>query len=341
MNKHEVGKIASAVVAAAVPAIGALVVRKGAEMAANYAKGPGKKPVKTSVQTRRDRVSAAPVALSFNQPKMGFKTAAPTRKGASARIVGCDYVGPFASSATANLFQDSVFEIYPGNSAMFNRLGAISLVYELYAFNKCRMIAVGVAASTLPGSMTLAPDCYPNGLAQSAAAIRNQEDQKTTKFWETCISDYPCGRATRPWFLVDPSETASDEDSKLGDFHLGIDGTATAATVVCDVFVEYDVEFAQCVSGDGVSLELLNSPLVRRVQEFRHGKEAVMASLQCLLPAAERGDYDLHGRRVRKEKKMESSDAIERFLATVETPQVSSSSPSTIPAAALRSRVFS
>lgn len=340
MNRNDVGKIASAVVAAAVPALGALVVRKGTEMAVNQFKAKSQNSSqKKNIEVRRKQVSSAPVALSYDQPKIGFKTAAPTRKGASARVVGIDYVGPYATNAVANTYGDYVFEVYPNNSTLFTRLGTIALAYELFAFNKCRLRAVGVAASTLPGSMTVAPDMYPNGSGFTAAGIRNQEGQVTKKFWETAACDYDCSRATRPWFLVDPSGTASDTDSKLGDFHLGLDGTATPSTVVCDLFVEYDIEFAQCVAADGVSL-LARSPLAHRIRKFQHGKEAIAASLRALLPAEERKDYDLDGNRVEHAKEVETSDSIERLLASSTDYSRSSSSPQTIPAAALKARTF-
>jgi hypothetical protein len=264
---------------------------------APQAKPPRRRGNSTAPSGRRTLIENAPVALSEKQPRVGFRTAVPTDPGASARYVGCDYMGTYTSSAVASTYSDMIFEISAAESNTFPRLSAIADAFELYKFKRLRFIAIGKQASTIPGAMSLAPDLYPDGDVFTVNEARNEEGAVLGKYWETIVCEFPCKRGTRVWFLTDNLGTASPEDAILGDLHFGVEGTVTPSQPIADIFVEYDVEFAQAQSATGVSL--INT-IIRRSPEDR---AMLIASLLRALPENERERWDTDGRRVRPKKK--------------------------------------
>jgi hypothetical protein len=334
MDKHQVGKIASAVVAAAGPALAGYAASAVKNRLLNGGSQP-KAPQKQQSRARYEQVVRnAPVALSQYQPKVGFKSAAPVTKGASARITGCDYVG--ALSSTGGAFSDQAFRVTPLNNGLFTRLWAMATVFELYKFLKIRPILVGKAASSQAGSMTLAPDLYPDSDAFTAAEMRNEEGQSTTKTWEVCAMDYPCARGTRVWFLTDNANTANATDSDLGELHVGCDSLGAGAVVFADLFIEYDIEFAQAQVSGGVSLL---SPMLRRLLAYEGGLEALLATAHRLLPEEERRKYNKDGSPKPVPKLQLHSDALDEFKRDGVLPAVDVC-PKPIPAAAMSSLRF-
>jgi hypothetical protein len=331
MDKNQVGKLASAAVAAAVPMIAGAVLKSAQErMFKTAPKSSGNVQGRTRAQKSLAAYNA-PVSANQYQPQMGFRTAAPVSKGASARFVGCDYVGTINSSGTANTFLDTVFQVTPKNTSLFPRLGSIAAVFELYKFLKMRPIAVGKQASTVPGCMTLAPDLYPNGSTFTASEMRNEEGQNTCKYWEVCRMNYPCSRGTREWFLTDNANSAAITDAKLGDLHFGTDGTATVSQPVADLFIEYDIEFAQGQTNDGIDLM---TPAVRRLLQYEGGQAAFQRLARYLLPEEDRQKFDEQGMLIVKKEEKPHSTAIDRLLRGDTPSEIRVQEP--IPAAALR-----
>lgn len=224
-------------------------------------KAPLKEEVKEMVvwrpprQVRQSRPRAprseAPVALAFTgkQPSVFMKSGVPKRPGASIRLSGCDYIGPVTGNTTET---DVSLQLTPSSSETFPRLSAIATIFEKYNFDKLRFVIVGVAASTTAGAMTAAPS-YASSEESSATAalLRNREGQRTTRLWETNVVSYDCRRAGKPWFSCAVAETASD--AIFGWYYYAIDALAAVSTVG-DLFVEYEVEFAEGRSSSDVAL---------------------------------------------------------------------------------------
>lgn len=250
-----------------------------------------KAAVKEQTVTKARSIGVAS-AYTGKRPSPYWRSLAPSRKGSSVRLEGCDYVGSFAIPAGAGA-QDNDLPVGAQDSTTFPRLSAIAAVFEEYAFNKCDFVMVGIAPSTFPGAMTGAPDYGDQGSGLTAAQIRNREGQETIKFWETCTVRMDPGKATRPWFS--PTDTSPSSDSYLGHFHLYTDA-GTANTPVCDLFVCYDVEFAQGVaSGDPDLFSIwdhcrrivgFSVDSKRRMQEIVRGEIAAAAAREGLHPIA-------------------------------------------------------
>ncbi len=334
MDKHQVGKIASAVVAAAGPALAGYAANAVKNRLLNGAK-PQSQAKNAQMQASRARsyadvVRNAPVALSQYQPLVGFRTAAPVTKGASARYTGCDFLGTISSGASG-VANDNVYLVTPKNSTTFPRLSSVAAAFELYKFLKVRAIAVGKQASTIAGSHTLAPDLYPDGDAFTAAEVRNEEQQQTKKFWETCVMDFPCARGTRTWFLTDNAGTADPPDAKLGELHYYTDATGVTQVVVADLFIEYDVEFAQAQIASGVSLR---SDMVQRFLRYAGAEQALLSLVRQMLPEKERDKFDERGMLRQVKKLKEHLLSIDRLIEEGTLPADVCLKP--IPAAALQ-----
>jgi len=200
----------------------------------------GKKNIARPQVSKRG-LQMAPVALGAPRVRVYQRSAAPTKPGACVRYVGCDYVGAISAASGA---QDNVYGISAASGTSFPRLSAIAAVYELYSFSKLRFIMAGKAASTVAGDMTgVMQYSVDQSTGFTAAQIRNEEDQVTCKFWESREVIADPKRASRPWFLTGVGHSDESQDGYLGSFHLFTD--AASAIPVVDLFVEYDVEFAQ------------------------------------------------------------------------------------------------
>lgn len=324
MNKNEIGKVASAVIAAAGPALAGYAANAAKNVLVAHLQKKPAPPTRVPASARQRLMRGnLPVALSMYQPTVVFKTAAPVTKGASARIVGCDYVGAFNSAIAAD---DQVIEITPKNAVAFPRLSAIATAFELYKFLKCRVTMVGLAGATTTGSMSLAPDLYPDGTDFTVAEARNEEGAAICKFWETKSMDFPCVRGTRQWFLTDNAGIATDNDAKLGDVHFSTD--ALGVQTVADLYIEYDIEFAQ---GQAVTADaLMRSPLFHLLSQHPKGKKALVRFALGLLPPEEREKYDDTGYRkkaVRKVVELRDVDEVIKEMTPSDLLNVHEPSP--------------
>jgi len=173
----------------------------------------------------------------------------PTRKGASVRLTGCDYIGPVSAATTA-----SDYEIYvnANNATTFPRLSAEAAVWGKYVFNKVKFYVVGAAGSQTPGAMTSCPVYEASVAALTAAQVRNREDQVTSKFWEDHSMEFDCSKASRPWYVTDGADLlgVTGQDYIQGMYHLFTDAVASNPPTV-DLWVCYDCEFCEAMaSGD-------------------------------------------------------------------------------------------
>lgn len=332
MNKNEIGKIASAAVAAAAPALAGYAV---SALRNAYANGQMRKPAaapKVFKNPREQILRNAPIQLSTYQPLVSFRTAAPITKGASVRLTGCDYVGTISAQVAAF---DNVYEVTPKNATLFPRLSAITPAFELYKFLKIKPVMVGVSASTIPGAMSLSPDLYPDGSSFTIAEARNEEGSQQCKFWETKAMDFPCVRGTRQWFLTDNAGIAVDNDAKLGDLHLVTDAVGSAIPV-CDLYIEYDIEFAQ---GQAITTDaLMRSELLNFLSRQPGFKELLTRFALQLLPPDEREKWDAKGMRIRPKKDIKLIDFDEAIQEMAPADLIRVREPS--PVTALPSRVL-
>lgn len=248
-----------------------------------------KKPTKPKAKSKRSRPARQanppmPKAMRGQplvaaQPRMSrlratpyFGTKAPTRKGATARYVGCDYIGVLTASTSVNdIFKSAVS---PGNTTLFPRLSAMAPIFQKYAFNKLRAYIVGDASSTQGGAITAVP-CYESSGTPSSLTVaqaRNREQQETRKFWEDFTMDFDCGKATVPWFIAAGAAGASGVVAYFGELHIVADLVATAVAVG-QLYIEYDVEFAEAVVAGDPEIDLsrvqLSDPLCVRTEDGR------------------------------------------------------------------------
>jgi len=174
-----------------------------------------------------------------------MRSRSPTRRGSEVRFIGCDYVGSVSTSASAGV--DNAYQINPSISTTFPRLSAIAEVFGKYAFNRLRIYVVGKAASTLAGDMTSVPtyDGVSGGSGLTESQVKNRNGQVTSKFWENHVMDFDCARATVPWFIMEEVSSIVTDTNTFGWYHLFTEQTASGVTAVADVFIEYDVEFAE------------------------------------------------------------------------------------------------
>jgi len=137
----------------------------------------------------------------------------------------------------------------PDSTSTFPRLSSIASVFRKYAFNKLRVVAVGVTSSTQAGAMTGAPTYESptdGATAITIAEARNREGQDTTKLWEVNVVEFDTRKASVPWYTV--ITTGNDADiSFFGEYHNVVDMTS-AALAYADLFIEYDVEFCEGAS---------------------------------------------------------------------------------------------
>jgi len=205
--------------------------------------------------------ASAPVATANRRMTPFLRSERPTLAGASVRIVGCDYYGTITTSDAG--FADNLIIISPGESTSFPRLTAIAAVFELYRFTRVRATLVGAAASTQVGTMTAAFQYEYGSSSYTAAQIRNEEGQVTTKFWETLQVEMNCKRAVRPWFNVANQSEEDSADGIQAQLHIGTDETSSDI-VAGDLFLEYDVEFAQGQASGAPELGSLRNLLVKK-----------------------------------------------------------------------------
>jgi hypothetical protein len=195
----------------------------------------------TKLTQKPNSLSMVGVSYGYQRPQVMFRSDKPTRKGATARFVGCDYYG-VVSTATSAGFTN--IPIWPTNSTTFPRLSAISSAFELYFLTKCKVWLVGVAASTQAGTATAVYVYNTDSLSPtfSLAQLRNEERNITLKFWENGVTEMDTGRSTRPWYILENATIYTDAYQAM--LVIGCDAT-TSAVAAFDVFIEYDCEFAQ------------------------------------------------------------------------------------------------
>lgn len=198
-----------------------------------------------------------PALRDYRRPSVFMRSDKPKRKGASVRIIGCDYVGPVSS--VMGTAADNVFVIQASLATTFPRLSAIADVFELYNFNKLSFHCVGIPGFDQPGAYTQSIDYESAGSAFTATQIRNQEGQVTEKFPNNSVVEANCDRAVAPWFTTD----GVGSTAPFGDYHLLTDATTTAIPAV-DLFVCYDCEFAQGQAVGTPELRAILHPFLRK-----------------------------------------------------------------------------
>jgi len=236
---------------------GAKKRRAAKEFAASMRLNPlkGRGPAQSSAGIGCDMVGNSNAMV---RPNTYIRSRTPTRPGASARFEGCDFVGAVQATTVAT---DNVYEIEAQSSTTFPRLSAIAAVYELYRFNSFKATLIGIAPSTLGGAMT-GVFVYDAGAStiMTSTQVRNEEGQVTRKFWENVEIHGNAQRATRPWFNIATQDNFVDYIQ--AQFHLFTD-LISAATNVVELFMSYDVEFAQGQASGAPELGRL-APFLRK-----------------------------------------------------------------------------
>lgn len=211
----------------------------------------------------------APLSRASRRPTVYLRSAVPTLKGASARFVGCDYIGAVSTPASGPGV--TPYNISASNSTTFPRLSAIAAIFEEFKFRKCNFVACGKSAATQAGDYTQCVNYQTSGGTSltSLSQLRNEEGQVTSKFWEDQTVRLDEGRAVRPWFVTTQIST-DDGDGYQGVYYLGLDAVGSAIPVV-DLFVEYDCEFAQGQASGAPEL----TPALRELCSLPDGRELI------------------------------------------------------------------
>lgn len=219
----------------------------------------------------------APVAKSYEAPRPRFESAIPVTPGASARYVGCDYIGNDSSSnsasSTGGLYAMAAFV-----AASFPRLSAIADVFLRYRFRRLRYFLIGKSASTQAGTGSWASfviDATTTSITTNTEAIiKNAEGALVLKGWESGVHEVDVNAAGPKWYNCDGDSTPYN----LGTFCHYLPQTTAAGDLSWDVYVEYDVEFAEAVAAATVTP--LDRARKQKVQdrisaEARFGKKQV------------------------------------------------------------------
>jgi len=185
------------------------------------------------------------VAVSYSygstRPNTGMRSAAPTRKGAEARIIGCDFI---TQQAAQIAFSETVYQMDPWNAGSFPRLEAISKNYGKAIFNKLKIICVGTLPTTQGGCVTMAPVYEGSVDALTSIQARNRADQNTYRFWETADMVFNCAKFAYNWYTDNATIVDAFDLEFPCSAHVQTDGIGYVAGAI-DLFVEYDIEFCE------------------------------------------------------------------------------------------------
>jgi hypothetical protein len=195
---------------------------------------------KNVVNSEKQQMLSAPAAVGFVQKNSRL----------ASRIVretGCETVADIVPVGA--LFNRAISApINPGNSQLFPKLNALSLIYEKYRFRKLRFTYVPAASTATSGRVCAYVDYDPlDTPVSSYIALMANETSVACVPWAEFVLDVDVTHCAQKWFFVRQNYTnnASVEDRQecLGDFYLYTD-EIPVNTVLGSLVVEYDIEFS-------------------------------------------------------------------------------------------------
>lgn len=195
----------------------------------------------------------APVAEPYIAPQPRFLSKTPQFPGASARYEGCDFAGA-TSSASAAPVSGALFALRALSSTTFPRLSAVADVFLRYRFRSLKFHFIGKSASTQAGVGawgSFVIDTTTNTIAvNTESIIKNSEGALVLKGWESGVHEVKVEAAGQKWYNTDSDSLPFT----YGDLCVYIPQTTANADLTWDVYVEYDCEFSEAVSGPTVAL---------------------------------------------------------------------------------------
>lgn len=197
-----------------------------------------------------------PIGEAYCAPKVHFQAKQPS-KDADARYAGVDFAGTLSSATSV---ATAIYEyIYPANATLFPRLNAIAKAFVRYRFKNLRFILHGKSASTQKGLGSfgsLVTDLLGGSIAVgSASVVKNSEGVLTLRGWETGGHEVAVDTTGLKWLINDTDAGATGEGSMLGFTFYSIEATTAAGDLSWDLYVEYDVEFAEAWLPAGINMK--------------------------------------------------------------------------------------
>lgn len=206
-----------------------------------------------------------PVAYAYKAPKPRFESKVPITSGASARYVGCDYVGAINSSSAA--VNNGTNSLAAFTASVFPRLSAIADVFLRYRYRSLKFHLIGRSASTQAGTGAFASFVLDGATStitvNTEAIIKNAEGALVLKGWESGVHTVDVEAAGPKWYNCD----ADSVPFTPGALVQYIPQTTANNDLSWDLYVEYDVEFAEAVVGATVT-PLFKERRDRKVQAF-------------------------------------------------------------------------
>lgn len=198
------------------------------------------------------RSRAAPVAEPYLAPQPHLVSAAPQSRGACARYMGVDFVGQ-SSSQAAGATTGSMLQMTVTNSTAFPRLSAIADTFLRWKPRRLKYHFIGRSASTQAGVGAWASfvlDASTSTITvNTESIIKNAEGSLTLKGWESGVHVVDVAAMGPEWYNCDGDTVPFT----LGNLCTYIPQTTANADLSWDIFVEYDVEFSEPVSGATVT----------------------------------------------------------------------------------------
>jgi hypothetical protein len=217
----------------------------GSAMGKSRARGPARSRAGELKFADAPLSQAAPVAFTrvvkTNRPSIR------TMRNGDCRIVHREYIADISAGAGApSAFNLSSFPINPGQVLTYPWLSKIAANYESYMFNALRFCYETEAATSLGGTLVLSVDYDASDAApldkKSAMAYRGSVRSAP---WKACChsSILEDLRKSKTNFVRPGAQPANTDIKTLdvGNLFVVSQGVSTAAAVLGELWVEYDV----------------------------------------------------------------------------------------------------
>lgn len=195
----------------------------------------------------------AAAAVSQIRPETGFRHLPATRKGASTRIVGCDFMSTSSSLAASAVI--AAVSLNPRNATTFPVLSVEADIWSRYRFNRHFVLGFGRKGTAVGDCFyvaSLVTDAMGGQAITTIAEMKNMRGVAVGHAWESKVHEVNCDAMGLEWYSSD-SSTAEAGDV-AGDVYIAIDQTTNNGDITVDWYQCYDIEFAERVAPSVVNL---------------------------------------------------------------------------------------
>lgn len=212
------------------------------------------------------RPFGAPVALGYQKPQPRFISKPPVLPGACVCYEGCDFVSNVSSSSSA-ASTGSLSTLAPFNSNAFPRLYGIADLFLRYQFKKLVYHFIGKSASTQAGVGAFCSFVLDGATTtitvNTEAIVKNAEGALVLKGWESGNHVVNVAAAGPRWYNCDVDSVPFSP----GNLVYYLPQTTANGDLAWDLYVEYEVEFAEPVAGATVT-PLMRERKQRKLDEL-------------------------------------------------------------------------